>query len=62
MFGDFNNLLEISRKELQPLLFDYENFSKHKEKILERDQMRKVMKEVECLKHFKEADISKFII
>lgn len=59
IFGDFNNLLEISRKELQPLLYDYENFSKHRDKILEKDQMKKVFSQVKCLKNFKEAEISK---
>ena len=59
VFGDFNNLLDISRKELQPILFDYNNFYKKKQSLFDKDQMKQVFRKCRNLKYFREAEISK---
>lgn len=60
-FGDFNNLLDISRKDLQPILFDFNNFFQKKKILFEKDQMKTVFSKCKGLKNFSEAEISAFL-
>ena len=59
MLGDFNMLLEIEKKQLQPILFDYSNFEKNKPIVLKTDQMKIALKKCKMMKNFREAEISK---
>jgi predicted RNA-binding protein with EMAP domain len=51
--------LEISSKELKPILQNFSLFYRKKKSILEKDQMKKIFAKCENLKDFKESDISK---
>lgn len=57
LYGDFNVLVEMDRKEIKPILFNYERFYKQSQKIIKKDQMKIVRKQCIGIQDFKESHI-----
>jgi hypothetical protein len=59
ILGDFNMLIELERNEIQPILYDDQNFQNKKQILFDNDQLNKAMKEVPELKNYHESEISR---
>ena len=59
ILGDFNMLVELSREEIQPIIYDEQNFQNNMAKIFNNEQLRRTMKNEKLLKDFKEHEIGR---
>ena len=61
LYGDFNVLVEMDRKEIKPILFNYERFYKQSKRIIKKDQMNIIRDKCNGIKHFQESRIGNHI-
>ena len=62
ILGDFNMLVELTREEIQPIIYDWQNFQNNMDKIFDNEQLKRTMKQEKLLKEFKEHTIGKIFL
>lgn len=61
LYGDFNTLVKMERKEMEYILKNYDNFHSNCKELFKKDQMKILREECKGIRAYQEANIGKIL-